>query len=272
VKDRTKELFDSNSALTKVNEELDHFIYKTSHDIRGPLATLKGMANLAMMDVKDPLALDYLKKLDHTAGKMNTILTRLLIINQINQSVINPDYVDFHALIYDILLIENKKGIPPRIKISFDIDKDIIFRSDKDLIRIILENLIDNAIKYYNDSLRIEPFVDVRIKKDGSLLILTVTDNGIGIGNANKEKIFQMFVRVSERSESGGIGLYLTKLATEKVEGKIEVSTTQEGYTEFSVVFPNDLALIIERRKEEEWRKKMQEQDENQIQKTLQGS
>jgi signal transduction histidine kinase len=272
VKDRTKELFDSNSALTKVNEELDHFIYKTSHDIRGPLATLKGMANLAMMDVKDPLALDYLKKLDNTAGKMNTILTRLLIINQINQSVINPDYVDFHALIYDILLIENKKGIPPRIKISFDIDKDIVFRSDKDLIRIILENLIDNAIKYYNDSLRIEPFVDVRIKKDGSLLILTVTDNGIGIGNANKEKIFQMFVRVSERSESGGIGLYLTKLATEKVDGKIEVTTTTEGYTEFSVVFPTDLALIIERRKEEEWRKKMQEQDENQIQKTLQGS
>lgn len=272
VKDRTKELFDSNRALTKVNEELDHFIYKTSHDIRGPLATLKGMANLAMMDVKDPLALDYLKKLDNTAGKLNTILTRLLIINQINQSVINPDYVDFHALIYDILLIENKKGIPSRIKISFDIDKDIVFRSDKDLIRIILENLIDNAIKYYNDSLRIEPFVDVRIKKDGPLLILTVKDNGIGIGNADKEKIFQMFVRVSERSESGGIGLYLTRLATEKVEGKIDVATTAEGYTEFSVVFPNDLALILEKRKEEEWRRNLQEEDESAKQKTLQSS
>lgn len=272
VKDRTKELFDSNKALTKVNDELDHFIYKTSHDIRGPLATLKGMANLAMMDVKDSLALDYLKKLDNTAGKLNTILTRLLIINQINQSVINPDYVDFHALIYDILLIENKKGIPPRIKISFDIDKDIIFRSDTDLIRIILENLIDNAIKYYNDSLRIEPFVDVHIKKEGSLIILIVKDNGIGIGNADREKIFQMFVRVSERSESGGIGLYLTRLATEKVEGKIDVKTTSEGHTEFSVVFPNDLALILEKRKEEEWRRNQQEEDENQKQKTLQGS
>jgi signal transduction histidine kinase len=269
VKDRTKELHESNNALTKSNEELDHFIYKTSHDIRGPLATLKGMANLAMMDVKDPLALDYLKKLDNTAGKLNTILTRLLIINQINQSAINPDHIDFHALIYDILLLENKKGVPPRLKISFDIEKDIVFRSDKDLIRIIFENLIDNAIKFYNDSLRIEPFVDIRIRKDGAKVILTVRDNGIGIGNADREKIFQMFVRVSERSETGGIGLYLTRLATEKIEGQIEVTTTAEGNTEFSVVFPNDLAMILEKRKEEEWKRRIQNEAENEVQKAL---
>ena len=53
VQERTKELFQSNESLTKVNEEMDNFIYKTSHDIRGPLATLKGMCNVAMVDVKD---------------------------------------------------------------------------------------------------------------------------------------------------------------------------------------------------------------------------
>ena len=196
----------------------------------------------------------------------------MLIINQINQSVINPDFIDFHAILYDILLIENKKGIPARLKISFDIDKDIVFRSDKDLIKIILENLIDNAIKFRNDSVRVEPFVDVRIWKEAAMVVLSVKDNGIGISSADREKIFQMFVRVSERSESGGIGLYLTRLATEKAEGKIDIQTSVEGYTEFSVVFPNDLSLILEKRKEEQWRRTMLEQDETEKQKVDQNS
>src|SRR5690606_9185733 len=71
---RNADLQKANDSLQRVNEELDNFIYKTSHDIRGPLASLKGMCNVALMDVKDPLALNYLEKLDLTADKLNTIL------------------------------------------------------------------------------------------------------------------------------------------------------------------------------------------------------
>jgi len=71
VDERTKELNDSNDALKKVNGEMDNFIYKTSHDIRGPLASLKGICNVAIMDVNDTTALGYLKKLDNTAEKLN---------------------------------------------------------------------------------------------------------------------------------------------------------------------------------------------------------
>src|SRR5690606_6179765 len=92
---RTIELQVANEALKRVNDELDNFIYKTSHDIRGPLASLKGMCNVAIMDVKDPLALDYFNKLDATAEKLNTILTRLLIINQINNSSASHELIDF---------------------------------------------------------------------------------------------------------------------------------------------------------------------------------
>ncbi|HZX75342.1 MAG TPA: ATP-binding protein, partial [Cyclobacteriaceae bacterium] len=108
---------------------------------------------------------------------------------------------------------------------------------------------------------RATPFVEVCLKKTDSGIVLTVRDNGIGIAYADREKIFQMFMRVSERSQTGGMGLYLSRLATEKVKGNIDVKTTTEGYTEFVVVFPYDLALIQEKQNAENARMSLSRSD-----------
>ena len=233
------ELDKANKSLVRVNDELDNFIYKTSHDIRGPLASLKGICSVALMDVKDSLALDYLTKLDVSSGRLNVILTRLLIVNQINHAIVGRDPIDFNAIVDDVLLLERKKGLPARLEIRKDIEKNINFLSDKDLVRIILENLIDNSIKFYNDSERIQPFVHIKIALHNDMdVVVSVIDNGIGIAEAKPDKIFQMFSRASERSGTGGIGLYLSKLASEKLGGQINLRNTPEGHTEFYVSFP----------------------------------
>lgn len=234
---RTVELQVANESLKRVNDELDNFIYKTSHDIRGPLASLRGMCNVAIMDVNDPLALEYFHKLDATAEKLNTILTRLLIINQINNASAGHELIDFNSIVEDVIILEKKRGLPANLAVKSEIDEGIVFYSDKELIRIILENLIDNAIKFYNDSDRVDPFVQIRIAKEDTMLKISVIDNGIGISQVNPDKIFQIFSRASERSGTGGIGLYLTKTATEKIGGQIELKTTPEGHTEFFVKF-----------------------------------
>ncbi|MFZ6010496.1 MAG: tetratricopeptide repeat protein [Bacteroidota bacterium] len=238
LKEKNVDLEKANESLRRVNEELDNFIYKTSHDIRGPLASLKGMCNVALMDVKDTLALNYLKKLDITAEKLNTILTRLLIVNQINNSTLGNERIDFNNIVSDVLMLEKKKGLPPRLKITRNIDDNILYHSDKEFVRIILENLIDNAIKFYNDSERVEPFVNITVREESNAVKITVVDNGIGISEVHPDKIFQMFSRASERSETGGIGLYITKTATEKLGGSVNLKTTPEGYTEFFVRLP----------------------------------
>jgi len=245
LKERNVDLEKANSSLRRVNDELDNFIYKTSHDIRGPLASLKGMCNVALIDVKDPVALNYLHKLDITAEKLNTILTRLLIVNQINNSTLSSDRIDFHQIVSDLLLLEKKKGLPPRISVTKRVADDIEFYSDKEFVRIILENLVDNAIKFYNDSQRVEPFVDISIQPDGDNLKIRVTDNGIGISQVQPDKIFQMFSRASERSETGGIGLYITKTAVQKLGGTIDLKTTPEGYTEFFVNLPLSAQKVL---------------------------
>jgi signal transduction histidine kinase/tetratricopeptide (TPR) repeat protein len=238
LKEKNVELQKANDSLLRVNEELDNFIYKTSHDIRGPLASLKGMCNVALMDVKDQLALNYLRKLDITAEKLNTILTRLLIVNQINNSTLGSELIDFPGIVSDVLILEKKKGLPPRLKIRKHIDESIEFYSDREFVRIILENLIDNAIKFYNDSDRVEPFVDISVTEEATHVRIMVVDNGIGISEVHPDKIFQMFSRASERSETGGIGLYITKTAAEKLGGIVHLGTTPEGYTQFYVTLP----------------------------------
>lgn len=239
VDKKTLDLARVNQSLKQVNDELDNFIYKTSHDIRGPLASLKGMCNVALMDVQDPVALDYLRKLDATAERLNSILTRLVIINQINNSKITIEKIDFSSIVNDVLMLEKKKGLPHDLQINTFIDIDVEIESDKELVRIVLENLIDNAIKFYNDSERIQSFINIHINKveDGAVRA-RVIDNGIGISESSPGKLFQMFSRASERSETGGIGLYITKTAIEKIGGKVGLLTTPEGYTEFYVIFP----------------------------------
>lgn len=239
VEAKTVDLERVNQSLKQVNDELDNFIYKTSHDIRGPLASLKGMCNVALMDVKDPVALDYLSKLDTTAERLNTILTRLLIINQINNSKLSVARIDFDTIINDVLLLEKKKGLPQKLKIRRYVEDNATILSDKELIRIVLENLIDNAIKFYNESDRVDSFVDIHVNASGQGQVrVRVIDNGIGISEANPGKLFRMFFRASERSETGGIGLYIVKTATAKLGGRVGLLTTPEGYTEFYVLFP----------------------------------
>jgi signal transduction histidine kinase/tetratricopeptide (TPR) repeat protein len=245
---RTQDLILSNKALRQVNDELDNFIYKTSHDIRGPLATLKGMCNVALMDIRDPLAIDYLKKLDVTADRMNTILTRLMIVNQINGSVLLPVKINFEEILNDIFAFERKKGLPPRFSISCEIEKDSVIVSDIALVRIILENLIDNAIKFYNTSERLDPYVKVKVFKSENLVKASVEDNGIGMTYRDGKDVFQMFMRASERSEIGGIGLYLAKLASEKIGGEINLVHSDSKGSLFEVIFAPDLAEIINRR------------------------
>lgn len=251
VREKTIDLVDSNTMLQDVNEELDNYIYRTAHDIRGPLVTLKGVCNVAQMDVKDPLALDYLKRLDLTAEKLNSILTRLLMVSQINHAMLVTRPVNFNSIMQEVL--RKFKQLPPRMKIEYSQVDNVVLNSDPDLVAIVLENLVSNAIKFYNTSDRIDPVIKIDVGKyDADHVMMSVEDNGIGIEAKDRERVFHLFVRASERSETGGIGLYLTKLSAHKLGGEIFLMHTTEKGSKFLVLFPNNLQPILAKRDEDE--------------------
>ncbi len=237
--DLDRKVKEKTASLEKLNREMEHFIYKTSHDIRGPLATLKGVTNVALMDVKDPMAVNYFQRLDSTATKLNRVLSRLLIINQVNQATLNIEPVSVNEVIDEIIEQERRNGLPPRMKIIKEIPDGLVFPSDRQLLGIILSNLIDNAIKYHTESDRVEPFVRIEACTDNGVLKVNVIDNGIGVNAQDSDKIFQIFYRGTEKSETGGVGLYLCRLATERLQGKIGVTVYhQKHHTNFFVELP----------------------------------
>lgn len=258
ILEKTDELVMANISLQRSNDELDNFIYKTSHDIRGPLASLKGIASLALIESKDEEVTKYIRMLDQTAEGLIRILTRLVSISQITHAKLQPAPIEFRSLISEVITIQNKRGLSQKIRIDQQIQIGVQLNSDRMLISIILENLMDNAVKFQNTSERIEPFVRVEVEQTDEGIKISVIDNGIGVDKSSADRIFQMFVRGSEKSGTGGLGLYLSRLAAEKLGGRISLNTTAEKWTEFRVILPADLNIILEERRQQEIQREME--------------
>ncbi|HNU42188.1 MAG TPA: ATP-binding protein, partial [Cyclobacteriaceae bacterium] len=97
------------------------------------------------------------------------------------------------------------------------------------------------------------PFVKIEVGKyDADYVMVSVEDNGIGIAPKDRNEVFHLFVRASERSENGGIGLYLAKLSAHKLGGEIFLLDTSENGTKFLVLFPVNLQPILASRAEVE--------------------
>ncbi len=247
VLERTVELKKSNTMLMQTNEELDNFLYKTSHDIRGPLSTLKGLNNLAIIHSEEPTVVkDILEKLNTQIDKMNKILSRISVVSKISKTELHAGVIDFKKMINEIVLFEERSGQLKNIKVIQEVEPNLNLISDPDFIRLILENLIDNSIKFFSSTLRVDPYVKIIVTKSGSDALILVEDNGIGIRYKSKEDIFHMFMRGSEKSEIGGVGLYLCKVSSDRIGGQIKLEDTSDSGTIFSVLLPLDITPLVE--------------------------
>ncbi len=265
VKERTQELSKSNLLLTEVNSELDNFLYKTSHDIRGPLATLQGLCNLGLIESKDTVVTGILEKLNAQSDKMANILSRLMAVGKINQADLVPVKINFTRILEDILKSEEKNSKSKNVTITYEVKNDVSMISDLDLVKAILENLVNNGIKFYNNSTRVESFVKVMVSQSSSNVIIRVEDNGIGIIDAQPDQVFHMFMRASERSETGGVGLYLSKVCTDKLGGEIKLERSTKDGTIFLIEFPINLIPILERR--QQWLTDLQKMQDEEAEK-----
>ncbi len=250
VRDRTSDLLKSTLMLTQVNKELDNFLYKSSHDIRGPLVTFQGLCNLGLIETKEEMVRNILEKLLSHSDKMAKILGRLTTVGKINEAKINPEIIDFKKML-DVLIKEKEKQIEENgVDVSYEIEGDGETISDHFLLEIVIENLVDNGIKFYNNSVRVQPYVKTTIIQLNNQTIIKVEDNGIGIVDVPADTMFHMFMRASERSETGGVGLYLAKVCTDKLGGEIKMEKSTKDGTIFTVVLPSDISPIVAKRKE----------------------
>jgi signal transduction histidine kinase/ligand-binding sensor domain-containing protein len=224
-----------NAELRKLNSELDRFVYSTSHDLRAPLASILGLINLSRLEEKNRE--QYLGLIEKSVYKLDEFISEIIDYSRNSRLAIEPVAIDFQPLISSIL--EDLEYLEENVtlKKNISISNSEVFHSDKTRIRIILSNLISNAIKYHN-SRQANPFIDITIHCTTHQATITVADNGIGIRDDQQENIFKMFHRGSEQSKGSGIGLYIVKETVTKLGGSITVkSKLGEGST-FEVILP----------------------------------
>lgn len=237
VQERTARLSESLEKVIALNRELDTFMYKASHDIKGPLVRLTGLCNLALMEAQDPVAIDYLNKMENEANVMREILLRLIYIYDIRNEELTITKVDLHPMAEQVFQSLHHWQHFRRIRFTNDTYGAIAY-SDAKLLKIIFENLIENAIQFCDEQEPAQWYIHLQAETtpEGGL-ILYISDNGEGIGQHTLENLFEMFFRGSLKSHGSGMGLYITRLAVRKLLGNIELVHAAKP-TKFRIELP----------------------------------
>ena len=232
LRDTLNQLFDRIEAnINQLSQFTDH----ASHQMMNPLTAVKTeLEYILKKERSDNEYREALNKLLIQTDQMIKIVRTLLMISkQDNNNDKSQSVFNFSNLIQNIIVTEFAKD-----NIQSSIEKEVYVRGDTDKFYIVVENLVDNAIKYSNG----DKMVSVTLTKDGSVANLIVKDNGIGISDIDKEKVFDRFYRSEKAEKLGikgyGLGLSLVKLLIEEAGGNISIKDNEPGGTIFIVTLP----------------------------------
>jgi signal transduction histidine kinase len=235
-KETEKERDEAIKKLTAKIKDLDTFIYKASHDLKGPLSSMIGLINLAKHEIKDDVSLGYFNMLEQSTRNLDNILIDLLAITRINQEKISSEKIDFEKIVSDIFLSLEHLDNSKTLEFKKDIKPDIQFYGDSKMISSVLQNLVHNAINYRR--MIKESFVSVKIFYTDGNLIIEVSDNGTGVPKDLQSKIFDMFYRGNTQSKGSGLGLYIVRTAIEKMLGHIDLKSEPAKGSTFRITLP----------------------------------
>ncbi len=223
--------------LKEAYQELDTFFYRSSHDFRRPLTTFLGLAEVAKITVKDGNALELFDKVRETALNLDKMLVKLQSISDVGaqELVYKPVLL---GEIFDSVCADFQDDILHKgIRVQRTIMLAEPFVSYPAMIRIILENLIENSIQFCAPE---NALLELKAHQQDGWVVMSVRDNGYGIAQEYQDKIFEMYFRGSERSKGNGLGLYIVKKAVAKLHGEIAVVSAAGRGTTMEVRLPRE--------------------------------
>jgi light-regulated signal transduction histidine kinase (bacteriophytochrome) len=221
--------------LAALNKELEAFSYSVSHDLRAPLRSIEGFGRLLEQDCAaqlDDAGKDYVQRMCRAAQRLASLIDDLLDLTRINRAEIRPEDVDLSVLAREIAE-ELRQGAPQR-RVAVSIEDGLRARGDPRLLRIALQNLLDNAWKYSSkiENARVDFGCDMATGQP----VYFVRDNGAGFDMAYAGKLFKPFQRLHDprEFEGTGIGLSIVHRIVTRHEGRIWAKAGKgEGATFF---------------------------------------
>lgn len=229
VQERTHE-------LQSANHELEAFTYTVAHDLRTPLRSIVSNSQILMEDYGDMLPLEakpLLNRQAESAKRLAAMMDGLLGLTRIRRHEVQPIQLNASRLAEEVALefIRANNVNPP----NFCIEPDIIIGADSRLLRVLFQNLFENAIKFSKQDET--PSIRVRREASDASISFVIEDQGIGFDMEYAEKVFMPFERLVRDHEypGTGIGLASVKRIVEKHGGSIEVQSRPGDGTAFRV-------------------------------------
>lgn len=224
--------------LNNTLHELETFLYRASHDLRGPISSMLGLLQIAKLEEDSGLSKNtYTSYFATAVHRLERSLQKLLQKYTIQKE--DPIYVEITKEVILQLLTEISADTKHFRTSNFtvNIEEQLHFKTDTSFLYIMLLSLLENAFFFSEKSQNTK--VVLEIKQNEYTTSISVSDWGLGIKEEQKEKIFQMFYRGSVLSSGNGLGLYLVKSIVEKLNGSILLDTEEGCYSRFTILLPN---------------------------------
>ena len=234
-------LAQANEALEQVNRLKSLFVSMVAHDLRTPLATIDGYAEILLRTAVSDRSDDYLLIIAHQTKRLEQLIRDLLDLDQIEQGKLKLELksVDLNDLVAETVESLQINLTQKQAKLHLNLgDLPDTIPMDITRIRQVIYNLLSNAIKY---SPRLSQFT-ISTKLDGEYAVLSLADTGHGMSKEQVAKLFQLYYRTEDAEaseiEGTGLGLFIVKTFVDAHGGQIEVSSEKGKGTTFTVYLP----------------------------------
>jgi PAS domain S-box-containing protein len=229
------------SQLLTANNELEAFTYSVSHDLRAPLRAINGFSSILVREYASKLEPEGIRMLNiicDNVNKMDRLITDLLSFSRLSRSEINLLRPKMNSIV--TAAINSNSTEEDRRNISFIIHDLPDVHCDPILMGQVWGNLISNAIKF--TSPRKMRTIEISSKKEGSMVIYEIKDNGVGFNPKYKAKLFEVFQRLHrmDEFEGSGVGLAIVKRIINRHGGKVEAEGKEGAGATFKFSLPND--------------------------------
>lgn len=216
------------SDLEAQKSELERYAYTVSHDLKSPLITIKGFLGLLEKDAIEG-TIDNVKQdaivINNAVDKMSALLEDLLHLSRVGRVINSPENVSFSILAHEAVQLVQNQITARRVEVTISLDDVMIF-VDPLRIREVLQNLIENAVKFMGDQEK--PHIEIGTIPEDMFVVCYVKDNGIGIDSPYQEKVFDLFERLDQHIEGTGVGLAIVKRVVESHNGHVWVESTEK--------------------------------------------
>jgi signal transduction histidine kinase len=230
VKKRTEQ-------LNLANQEMSTLFYRASHDFSAPLTTLLGLVHLCRIETDDPHELNMLfNRIDSVIGQAQGMLYKLKMISETERFAHGIGEINLDEFLQKLLNKRTQEAKAGNIYLNYNISghRQVVF--NEAILSTLIDNLIENSICYHR--VADGNFVSIRVEVSDSLVRVTVEDNGQGIPPERLESIFKMYSRYNEGSKGNGLGLYLVKKITEKLNGTVHAESLIDKGTRIELTIP----------------------------------